>query len=149
MRISTGPFAGQGAGTRGQGTAEATVTLQLSETDGAAEGTVSADLALSGKAAAMGKSIIGTVADQMMALFAANLEAMMAEPAAADPLSGEAATAAEPLGLLAAVAFIAFKPGRSDNNRPRGRSARPRSSPLTLDCAPVYPVLTVAAPECP
>lgn len=98
----------------------------------------------------MGKSIIGTVSDQMMALFAANLEAMMAEPAAADPLSGEAATAAEPLGLLAAVAFIAFKPGRSDNNRPRGRSARRRSSPLTLDCAPVYPVLTaVAAPECP
>ena len=65
--------------TRGQGTAQATVTLVLTETDGRTEGTVNADLALSGKAAAMGKGVIGSVTDQMMALFAQNLQAMLAE----------------------------------------------------------------------
>lgn len=74
---------GQAQETRGQGTAKATVTLGLSETGGSTAGTVSADLGLSGKAAAMGKSIIGSVTDQMMALFAANLQAMVAEPATA------------------------------------------------------------------
>jgi uncharacterized protein len=149
---------GQAQETRGQGTANTRVTLQLSETDGTTEGTVSADLALSGKAAAMGKSIIGNVADQMMALFAANLQATVAEPAAPEqPEAGTAPTlvpdesretwatlapgasptpspsagsslnglavakrviahklgsAATFLGLLAAVAFIAFKLGR-------------------------------------
>ena len=72
---------GQAQETRGQGTAQATVTLRLSETDGTTTGTVSADLTLSGKAAAMGKSIIGSVTDQMMTLFAGNLQAMVAEPA--------------------------------------------------------------------
>lgn len=74
-------FQGRAQETRGQGTAEATVTLRLAEVEGSTRGTVSADLALSGKAAAMGKSIIGGVTEQMMALFAANLQTMLAEPA--------------------------------------------------------------------
>jgi carbon monoxide dehydrogenase subunit G len=85
---------GQAQETRGQGTAQATVTLHLSETGGTTTGTASADLALSGKAAAMGKSIIGSVTDQMMALFAANLQAMVAEPAAASPTTVPAAASA-------------------------------------------------------
>ena len=36
----------------------------------------------------MGKSIIGTVTDQMMALFAANLQAMVAEPGDGGPSGG-------------------------------------------------------------
>jgi carbon monoxide dehydrogenase subunit G len=81
-------FQGRGQETRGQGTAEATVTLRLAEAQGTTTGTVSADLALSGKAAAMGKSVIGGVTEQMMALFARNLQALVAEPAvqpAAEP----------------------------------------------------------------
>lgn len=70
---------------RGQGTAEATATLHLVESGGTTKGTVSADLALSGKAAAMGKSVIGSVTDQMMATFAANLQAMLIEPTPAPP----------------------------------------------------------------
>ena len=73
---------GKAQETRGQGTAEATVTLQLTEeAGGTTRGTVNADLSLSGKAAAMGKGVIGSVTEQMMALFAGNLQAMIAAPA--------------------------------------------------------------------
>ncbi len=72
---------GKAQETRGQGTAEATVTLLLTEeAGGTTRGTVSADLKLSGKAAAMGKGVIGSVTEQMMALFASNLQAMIATP---------------------------------------------------------------------
>jgi carbon monoxide dehydrogenase subunit G len=69
---------GKAQETRGQGTAEATVTLQLAEeAGGTTRGNVTADLKLSGKAAAMGKGVIGSVTEQMMALFASNLQAMI------------------------------------------------------------------------
>jgi carbon monoxide dehydrogenase subunit G len=84
---------GKAQETRGQGTAEATVTLVLAEDGASTLGTVSADLALSGKAAAMGKSVIGSVTEQMMALFAGNLQAMLAETAPATPEPAPAATA--------------------------------------------------------
>ncbi|SDL23049.1 SRPBCC family protein [Arthrobacter sp. ok362] len=72
---------GKAQETRGQGTAEATVTLTLAEDGAATRGSVSADLALSGKAAAMGKGVIGSVTEQMMSLFANNLQAMLTEGA--------------------------------------------------------------------
>jgi carbon monoxide dehydrogenase subunit G len=74
-------LAGKAQETRGQGTAEATVTLVLAEDGAATRGSVSADLALSGKAAAMGKGVIGSVTEQMMSLFANNLQAMLTEGA--------------------------------------------------------------------
>ena len=69
---------GKAQETRGQGTAEATVTLTLAEDGAVTRGSVGADLALSGKAAAMGKGVIGSVTEQMMSLFAKNLQAMLA-----------------------------------------------------------------------
>lgn len=91
-------FQGRAQETRGQGTAEATVTLRLAEAQGSTHGTVNADLALSGKAAAMGKSVIGGVTQQMMALFAANLQRLLAEPAREAPLEAvqEAPPAEQP-----------------------------------------------------
>jgi carbon monoxide dehydrogenase subunit G len=91
-------FQGRAQETRGQGTAEATVTLRLAEAQGSTHGTVSADLALSGKAAAMGKSVIGGVTEQMMALFATNLQTLLAEPAGQAPLEAvrEAPPAEQP-----------------------------------------------------
>lgn len=77
-------FSGKAQETRGQGTAQAMVTLVLVETDGVTEGTVSADLSLSGKAAAMGKGVINSVTEQMMGLFAGNLQALIEEPGEAD-----------------------------------------------------------------
>ncbi|TFC12226.1 carbon monoxide dehydrogenase [Cryobacterium algoritolerans] len=89
-------FQGRAQEARGQGTAQGTATLSLVETDGTTTGTVSAEVDLSGKVAAMGKSIIGSVTDQMMALFADNLQAMVTgsgtEPAA-PPTGGEPASA--------------------------------------------------------
>jgi len=89
-------FSGKAQEIRGQGTAQATVTLVLVETDGVTEGTVSADLSLSGKAAAMGKSVISSVTEQMMRLFADNLQELIAGGPASEP-DGEA-DAATPVG---------------------------------------------------
>lgn len=72
-------FSGKAQETRGQGTAQATVTLVLVETDGVTRGTVSADLSLSGKAAAMGKGVISSVTEQMMTLFAGNLQDLITD----------------------------------------------------------------------
>ncbi|TFC96913.1 MULTISPECIES: SRPBCC family protein [Cryobacterium] len=80
-------FEGRTQETRGQGTAQGTAALTLVEADGQTQGTV-ADVALSGKVAAMGRSIIGSVTDQMMTLFAENLQAMVAGPAA-EPAAGQ------------------------------------------------------------
>lgn len=78
---------GQAKEARGQGTAQATAQLQLVEDAGTTRGSVSAEVALSGRAAAMGQGVIGSVTDQMMVQFAQNLQAMLNEPgpAAAAP----------------------------------------------------------------
>ena len=107
---------GKAQETRGQGTAEATVTLLLTEeAGGTTRGTVSADLSLSGKAAAMGKGVIGSVTEQMMGLFARNLQAMIAspgdagEPAAAGEAAAGAGAPAPGLDVEAEAAAAAAK----------------------------------------
>jgi carbon monoxide dehydrogenase subunit G len=67
---------------RGQGTAEATAYLALTEDGPVTHGTVSADVSLSGRAAAMGQSVINSVTEQMMAQFATNLQALLSAPEA-------------------------------------------------------------------
>ncbi len=61
----------------GQGTAEGTATVTLTEDAGWTTGVVHGDVALSGKAAAMGKGVINTVSAQIMKIFAGNLQAML------------------------------------------------------------------------
>lgn len=81
-RDSTGHRAvlkGQAKEARGQGTAQATVVLTLTEDGGTTSGTVDADVQLSGRAAAMGGSVIGSVTDQMVVQFAENLQSMLNE----------------------------------------------------------------------
>jgi carbon monoxide dehydrogenase subunit G len=97
-------FEGRAQEARGQGTAQGRATLSLSESGGTTTGTVSADIALSGKVAAMGKSIIGSVTDQMMALFAENLQAMVGETSGAPtpPAPEGAAPSVSPAGQAAA-----------------------------------------------
>lgn len=106
-------LAGKAQETRGQGTAEATVTLTLAEDGAATRGSVSADLALSGKAAAMGKGVIGSVTEQMMALFAKNLQAMLAEgapPLPETPAEPVPAAVPEPVPASAAKPVPAAVP---------------------------------------
>ena len=89
---------GQAKEARGQGTAQATAQLQLVEDAGTTRGSVIAEVALSGRAAAMGQGVIGSVTDQMMVQFAQNLQAMLNEPgpAAAAP-AGSSAVPATPM----------------------------------------------------
>jgi carbon monoxide dehydrogenase subunit G len=70
-------FKGKAQEKAGQGTAEGTATVSLTEDGGLTTGLVHADMALSGKAAAMGKGVINTVAQQIMKIFASNLQTML------------------------------------------------------------------------
>jgi uncharacterized protein len=73
---------------RGQGTAEADVTMSLRGQDGRTSATITTDMELSGKAASMGQGVLQDVAGRLVETFAQNL-ALMLE-------TGEAVTAAEP-----------------------------------------------------
>ena len=126
---------GKAQETRGQGTAEATVTLTLAEDGAATRGSVSADLALSGKAAAMGKGVIGSVTEQMMSLFANNLQAMLAEGAPPLPEApAEAAPAAVP-SAAKPVPASAAKPVPAAVREPVPASAVPGGSLDALSLA--------------
>lgn len=98
---------GKAKESRGQGTADATVELKLVEEGDRTLGTVHADVRLSGRAAAMGQGIVGSVADQMAAQFAENLQTMLSEPEGApdaDPADPtEAAEAASVVDADAAL----------------------------------------------
>lgn len=125
-------LSGKAQETRGQGTASATVQLQLSAEGGQTLGTVQADVRLSGRAAAMGQGVITSVADQMLGQFATNLEAMLSEspqdegPAADESRSGE--TVEEGVNRMSAgtrhegviVPPEEAKPGGSPVERTRG-----------------------------
>lgn len=70
-------FKGKAQEKAGQGTAEGTATVTLTEDDGQTTGIVHGDVALSGKAAAMGKGVVNTVTQQIMGIFAGNLQTML------------------------------------------------------------------------
>src|SRR3954454_6509053 len=85
--------------TRGQGTADARVEMTLAE-QGAehTHGTISSDVQLAGRAAAMGRGVIQDVSAKIVNTFSDNLEAMLSgRGAAAEP-------AAEPTAAAAAAA---------------------------------------------
>jgi uncharacterized protein len=63
--------------TRGQGNADATSKLALSEKDGGTHAVINTDVKLSGKAAAMGGRMVGDVSAKMVDTFAKNLAAML------------------------------------------------------------------------
>jgi carbon monoxide dehydrogenase subunit G len=85
---------------RGQGVAEATVELRLTADGEQTRGAIHSDVAISGKAAAMGQGVIGDVSARIIDTFAENLAAMLAgngQPGApvaeAAPAAGAGATA--------------------------------------------------------
>src|SRR4051794_8906032 len=73
--------------TRGQGTADARVDLNLAQEGETTNGTMVADVQLAGRAAAMGRGVIQDVSAKLVSTFAQNLETM---------LSGGGAAAAKP-----------------------------------------------------
>src|SRR3954454_19304263 len=64
--------------TRGQGTADARVTMSLTHDGATTNGTMLADVQLAGRAAAMGRGVIQDVSGKIVSTFADNLEAMLA-----------------------------------------------------------------------
>jgi uncharacterized protein len=104
---------------RGQGTANATVELRLSQTNGRTEGTMHSEVAMSGRAAAMGQGVIGDVSAKMIDAFAENLAQMLSGAPSEEPVedavdagsiaaSVAADRARDPRALVAAGALIAL-----------------------------------------
>jgi carbon monoxide dehydrogenase subunit G len=75
---------------RGQGTADARVEMRLSHDNGTTHGAIHTDVAISGRAAAMGQGIIADVSARLIDTFAANLAAMLAQPEEAEASAPEA-----------------------------------------------------------
>jgi carbon monoxide dehydrogenase subunit G len=70
---------------RGQGTANADVTMQLSGSDGHTAATITTDVELSGKVATMGQGVLQDVSGRLVGTFADNLAAMLARGDAPEP----------------------------------------------------------------
>ena len=90
---------------RGQGMADALVQMALATDDGTTtRGTISSDVKLSGKAAAMGGGVIREVSGKLVDQFATNLEAMLSgEGVATQPLP-TTGTGTQPTPAAAAAA---------------------------------------------
>ena len=80
---------------RGQGRADADVEMNLAQQDGTTQGTMTADVSLSGRVAAMGRGVINDVSARIVDTFAENLATMLAGEEAPAP-------AAEPAPVGAA-----------------------------------------------
>jgi carbon monoxide dehydrogenase subunit G len=80
---------------RGQGSANAKVTMALEPDGEATRGTMKAEVQLSGKAAAMSRGVIDDVSKRLVTTFAGNLEGILGGEAASAP-AGEAAAPPEP-----------------------------------------------------
>jgi uncharacterized protein len=90
---------------RGQGTADADVTMQLRGENGRTSATVTTEVELSGKAATMGQGVLQDVAGRLVQTFARNLATMLegGEPAAAEA-GAPAAEAGAPADAAASAA---------------------------------------------
>jgi uncharacterized protein len=71
--------------TRGQGTADANVRLELLAEGDRTKVTMHTDVALTGKAASMGSGLISDVSARLIDTFAKNLQTMLATPASGRP----------------------------------------------------------------
>ncbi|HEX8970281.1 SRPBCC family protein [Oryzihumus sp.] len=87
----------KGKDRRGNGTASATVTLQLSEAgEGVTEAVVDTDLSITGKPAQFGRSVMQDVSDKLLAQFVDCLQAELSAPTQAAVAEAPAATGAAP-----------------------------------------------------
>src|SRR5829696_2414600 len=70
---------------RGQGTADADVTMVLAGRNGGTSATVTTDVQLSGKVATMGQGVLQDVSRRLVETFAGNLATMLEGGGAAEP----------------------------------------------------------------
>ncbi len=81
---------------RGQGSANAKVSMSLEEADRSTRGTMNTSVQLSGKAAAMSRGVIDDVSKRLVEQFAQNLEGIVATPEPAAPGEEPAASGPPP-----------------------------------------------------
>ncbi|MFE2064854.1 SRPBCC family protein [Streptomyces sp. NPDC059467] len=91
-------LAASGRETRGQGTARATVTGTLSESDGGTAVSVRTDLTVTGRPAQFGRGVLAEVGDRLVGQFAACLAERLTERPQDEPVLDEEEP--EPLDLL-------------------------------------------------
>ena len=84
-------LAGSAREARGGGYAEARIAMRVSEASGGAHVTAEADLTLTGRAAQMGRGVVGVVATQLVGEMAACLEARLRDEAAPPSAAGDGA----------------------------------------------------------
>jgi carbon monoxide dehydrogenase subunit G len=97
----TATMLAKGAEERGQGTAQATLSMSVSEREGGGSHVrVSADMLVTGRVAQMGRGVMQDVARRMMGQMAQNMEALLAGSAPAE--SGGAVSAGSLLGSVVA-----------------------------------------------
>ncbi len=120
-------FGGKAQETRGQGTADGSATMQLTQDGDTTTGTVHADLNLAGKAAAMGKSIINSVTQQMVELFASNLQQLVEEELS--PSSAEAEPAPAPAAAPAPATPTPATPPAAPTPAPEASAPVPTPAP--------------------
>ncbi|MFF1610782.1 SRPBCC family protein [Amycolatopsis sp. NPDC058278] len=103
-----------GKDSRGAGTAAATVTLTLTETDGGTHGSVSTDLAITGKPAQFGRGLISEVGGKILDTFAGCLSGKLApqEPTAAAEKTAAQGTAASAPAAAAPAAAAGSAPAQ-------------------------------------
>jgi carbon monoxide dehydrogenase subunit G len=89
---------------RGQGTADAEVTMTLSGEDGRTTGRIVTDVKVSGRAASMGRGVMQDVAGRMVGTFAENLAKMLADGEAKAGAGAEEAAASGAAGASGAAA---------------------------------------------
>jgi uncharacterized protein len=110
---------------RGQGTADADVTMQLRGENGRTSATVTTEVALSGKAATMGQGVLQDVAGRLVQTFARNLATMLE--------GGEVAPAVTTGAAPAPAAETAATEDAAPAERPAAMPPPPRPAPEPED----------------
>ncbi|HEY2061940.1 MAG TPA: SRPBCC family protein [Amycolatopsis sp.] len=112
-----------GKDARGGGTAAATVTLTLTETEGGTHGAVASDLAVTGRPAQFGRGLISEVSGKILDTFAGNLARSLDTAEAPADAAEEAAGDA----LERAAAEVAEQAAREQQEPPANPPAGPKS----------------------
>ncbi|MBW4041305.1 MAG: SRPBCC family protein [Acidobacteria bacterium] len=109
-------FQGKAQEKAGQGTADGSATMTLTQEGDETTGLVHVEVSLSGKAAAMGKGVINSVTQQIMKIFAGNLQTMMTEGDDAQP--GEpGSSSVNGVSLVAGAIGSMFRRGDKEDKR--------------------------------
>jgi carbon monoxide dehydrogenase subunit G len=119
--------------TRGQGTANATVEIKLAANGSGTEATMATDLRLGGRAAAMGRGVIGDVSQALVSEFAGNLAGVLSSDA------GPSSEVAAPSDAAGPSSDVAASPPRVSAGHaaaappPAEAASPPPAEPSALD----------------